>query len=119
MVVVYSNRKFFSKLDLSQVYYAQIELEENSRKLVTLNTHKRLFQINRLPFGVASSPGIFQRIIDHTISGVEHVVVFMDDILIFGNSFKNHMQNLKNVFSKFQDSGLRLKLNKCYLFQKK
>ena len=45
----------FSKLDLSH----QILLEENSRKYVMINTHKRLYQFNSLPFGIASAPAIF------------------------------------------------------------
>lgn len=72
-----NNSKFFSKLDLSQAY-AQVELEVNSRELVTLNTHKGLFQINRLPYGIAPSPVIFQRIIKQILAGVKHIVVLLD-----------------------------------------
>ena len=49
----------FSKLDLAHAYQ-QIKLEEESRKYVTINTHKGLFQYTRLPFGVASAPAVFQ-----------------------------------------------------------
>ena len=52
--------KYFSKLDLSQAYL-QLPLEESSKEFVTINTHKGLFRYNRLPFGVASAPAIFQR----------------------------------------------------------
>ena len=50
----------FTKLDMSQPYQ-QLELEESSKKFTTINTHKGLYQYNRLPFGVSSAPGIFQR----------------------------------------------------------
>ena len=52
-----------SKLDMSQAYQ-QIVLEEESRKYVVINTHRVLFQYNRLPFGVSSAPGIFQRVME-------------------------------------------------------
>ena len=53
----------FTKLDLSNAYQ-QVALDEESRKYVVINTHLGLFQYNRLPFGVASAPAIFQRIMD-------------------------------------------------------
>ena len=40
---------FFSKLDMSQAYQ-QLALDEQSKPFVTINTHKGLFQYNRLPF---------------------------------------------------------------------
>lgn len=110
--------KYFSKIDLSQAY-AQVELEEESKKLTTLNTHKGLFQMNRLPYGVSSSPGIFQRLIEQVFAGMNNVVTFLDDILITGSSKEHHMENLMLVFNKLQDCGLRVKLSKCLFFQNK
>ena len=52
--------KFFSKLDLSPAYQ-QMQMEEESAKYLTINTHLGLYQYKRLPFGVASAPAIFQR----------------------------------------------------------
>jgi hypothetical protein len=57
--------KVFTKLDLANAYL-QIELEQESKKYVTISTHKGLFQYNRLPFGVASAPAIFQ----HTMENI-------------------------------------------------
>lgn len=50
--------KYFSKLDMSQAYQ-QVPLDEESKQYVVINTHKGLFRYNRLPFGIASAPGIF------------------------------------------------------------
>ena len=49
----------FTKLDLKHAYQ-QIELDDESKPLVTISTHKGLFQYERLPFGVSSAPSIFQ-----------------------------------------------------------
>ena len=49
----------FTKLDLAHAYQ-QILLNEDSKKFVVINTQKGLFRYNRLPFGVASAPVIFQ-----------------------------------------------------------
>lgn len=50
----------FSKLDLREAY-CQFQLEELSKDLVVINTHKSLFRYTRLPFGVASASAVFQR----------------------------------------------------------
>ena len=50
----------FTKLDLSSAYQ-QVELDEESKKLLTVNTPWGLFRYNRLPFGVSVAPAIFQR----------------------------------------------------------
>ena len=73
--------KCFSKLDLSQAYQ-QVELEEESRKFVTVSTHRGLYQYNRLPFRVASAPAVFQKLMEQTLQGIQGVVCYLDDLLI-------------------------------------
>ncbi|PFX31379.1 Uncharacterized protein K02A2.6 [Stylophora pistillata] len=80
----------FIKLDMSQAYQ-QMTLEEESRKFTTINTHKGLFEDNRLPFGVASAPGIFQRTMENLLQGIPYVIVRMDDLLISGKDDNDHM----------------------------
>ena len=53
-----SGGKTFSKLDLANAYQ-QIPLEQQSKQLVTINTHKGLYCYNRLPFGISAAPLIF------------------------------------------------------------
>ena len=67
------------KLDLSHAY-SQTELEPESRKFVTINTHKRLFQYKRLRYGVSSAPAQFQRIMESL--GIHSTVAYFDDILV-------------------------------------
>ena len=62
-----SKRKYFSKLDLSRAYQ-QLPLDEESRKYVVINTHRGLFRYTRLPFGISSAPGIFQRVIESLLT---------------------------------------------------
>ena len=102
----------FSKLDLSHAYQ-QIELEEGSREFTTINTHKGLFCYNRLPFGIASAPSIFQRVMDTLLQGIPGVCVYIDDILVSGRSEEEHLAHLAEVLKRLADSGMRLKREKC------
>ena len=78
--------KSFSKLDLANAYQ-QILLDKASKKLVVINTHKGLFQYNRLPFGVPTAPSIFQRIMETLLQELPEACLYLDDILIIGNLF--------------------------------
>ena len=107
-----SKGKCFTKLDLSQAYQ-QLPLEEESKKFVVINTHKGLFQYTRLPFGISSAPGIFQRVMESLLQGIKGVVVYLDDILITGASEEAHLQTLDEVLSRLEKAGLRVKGKKC------
>ena len=75
----------FTYLDMSQAYQ-QLELDDQSKEIVTINTHKGLFTYHRLPFDVSFTPGIFQRIIESVLQGIPHVLVHLDGILVTGQS---------------------------------
>ncbi len=80
-----ANGHKFTKLDLRQAYL-QMELDESSRLYVTINTHQGLYQYTRLPFGIASAPAIFQRLVENILQGIPSVVCCIDDILVTATS---------------------------------
>ena len=102
----------FMKLDLAHAHQ-QILLDDDSKKFVVINTQKGLFRYNRLPFGVASAPAIFQRTIEGILRGIPHVCVYIDDILVTGKSEEEHLQTVDEVLSRLEAAGLRLKRDKC------
>ena len=117
LLATLSGGQRFTKLDLS-VAYQQMLLEEESRKLVTINTNLGLFRYCRLPFGIASAPAIFQRAMDTLLQGIPHVICYIDDVLVTGLTEEEHLQNLVQVLHKLQEQGMRLKREKCAFFQK-
>ena len=105
--------KRFSKLDLAHAYQ-QIPLDDASKKLVAINTHKGLFQYNRLPFGVSAAPSIFQRTMETLLQGLPGVCLFLDDILVSGQNDQEHLTNLSAVLQKLASAGMKLKPDKCF-----
>ena len=53
----------------------------------------------RLPFGVAAAPAIFQRTMESLLGNLPHVCIYLDDILVTGESETAHLQNLAAVRS--------------------
>ena len=102
----------FTKLDMRQAYQ-QVLLEEESRSFVVINTHRGLFRYTRLPYGVSSAPGIFQRIMEGLLKGIAGVIVYIDDILITGKTTEQHLSALEEVLKRLSKAGLRLGKNKC------
>ena len=88
--------KAFTKIDLSQAY-SQIPVERESLKYLTVNTHKGLFRVNRLPFGISSVPGIFQCLMDCIVGDMPRVACYLDDIVITGADETEHIATVRKV----------------------
>lgn len=107
-----SNCSIFSQLDLSDAFL-QVEVDENCRDLLTINTHRGLFRYNRLPPGVKAAPGAFQQLMDTMVAGLAGVAVYLDDIVVGGKDMADHDTNLHAVLKKVQEYGFTLRAAKC------
>ena len=112
ILVSLANRQSFTKLDLAHAYQ-QLTLYEDSRKSTTINTHKGLFQYTRLLFGVAAAPAIFQRTMESLLGDLPHVCIYLDDILVTGESEAAHLRNVATVLERLEAAGIRVKREKC------
>lgn len=106
----------FSKLDLSNAYL-QMEMEQESKQLLTISIQKGLFKFNHPPFGVASSPALFQKAMAQVVLGLPYTRCYLDDILISGPDEHTHLKALDAVLSRLEEYGLHLKREKCLFFQ--
>ncbi|XP_041775809.1 uncharacterized protein K02A2.6-like [Anopheles merus] len=106
----------FSIVDLSDAYL-QVEVEDESKHLLTINTHRGLFQFNRLAPGVKSAPGAFQRLVDGMIADIPGVRTFLDDAIIFGKTWEAHKQSLDTFLQRLKEYGFHVKLEKCHFYQ--
>ena len=113
-----SGGKTFSKIDLSDAYL-QIPVEEESSKLLCINTHRGLYKFERLAFGIKVAPAIFQQVMDTMLGGLDFSIAYLDDILIKSQDMEQHKQHVHQVFKKIQDYGFKLKESKCDFFMEK
>ena len=71
-------------------------------------TSEGLFGFKVIPFGLCNAPATFQRLI---LSGLQWVscLVYLDDVVVFGKSFEEHLKNMELVFARIREAGLKLK----------
>ena len=100
--------KSFTKLDLVHMYQ-QLPLDNESRPYTTINTHRGLFQYTRLPFGVTAAPTTFQRTMESLLGDLTHVCIYLDDILVTGESETAHLQKLAAVLKRLESAEICLK----------
>ena len=112
----------FSKLDLASGFH-QISVNPESRPLTAFRLPEAvqgssLWQWKVMPFGLRNAPPTFQRAMSRALVGCEHcAVVYIDDILIFSKTREEHLEHLRLVFQKLQDSAYHARLEKCEFLQ--
>ena len=104
--------RVFSKIDLRHAFQ-QLEMDEKSQEICTVNTHLGLFRPKRLPYGIASSPALWQANMDRIFNGMQGVFIFVDDILVAGKDEAEHNNRLRAVFKRIKENGLKIKKEKC------
>lgn len=107
-----SGGKVFSKLDLKQAY-TQMKVDEETAKMLTLNTPIGLMKMNRLAFGVSAAPCIFQRVMSSALADMDGVACLLDDVAVTGATLEQHNQRLRRVMQKLNELGFRLNRKKC------
>jgi len=66
-----------------------------------------------VPFGIASTLALFQKIMDALLQGIPNTICYLNDILVTSKTDKEHLQNLEEVFKRLQQNGLQVKPEKC------
>ena len=109
---------WFSTLDLASGYW-QVSLSPEARCKTAFATHSGLFQFRVIPFGLCNTPATFERLMDRVLQGLRwsHCLVYLDDIISFGTTFDDSLDNLTLIFERLRSYGLQLKSTKCHLFQ--
>ena len=71
-----------------------------------------------MPFGLSNAPAVFQELMNFVLQGCEEfATAYLDDILIFSSSVKDHLEHIQIVFDKIREHGLKLKMKKCTFFE--
>ena len=92
--------QWFNSLDLKSGYW-QVELDEESKALTAFTVGPLgFYQCEHMPFGLTNMPATFQRLMESCLGDMhlKWVIIYLDDIIIFSKSPKEHIQRLRGVF---------------------
>uniref|UniRef100_A0A914WHS6 Reverse transcriptase domain-containing protein n=1 Tax=Plectus sambesii TaxID=2011161 RepID=A0A914WHS6_9BILA len=103
-----NGRKIFSKIDFSDAYL-QLKLDNKSKKIVVISTHKGLFQYNRLPFGIMSALTLFQQVIEQMLAGIPGVGMYLNDVIVTAANETTYLQQLRQVPARILDYSFRVR----------
>ncbi|GBN24594.1 Retrovirus-related Pol polyprotein from transposon 297, partial [Araneus ventricosus] len=111
--------QWFTTLDLKSGYW-QVEVRPEDREKTAFTTGQGLWQFKVMPFGLCNAPATFERLMETVLRGLssEACLVYLDDIIIVGRTFEEHLSNLRKVFQRLQNANLKLSPKKCRFFQK-
>ena len=115
--------KYFSTIDLAAGFW-QIRVHQASQEKTAFVLPQGLYEFRVMPFGLRNAPGVFQRLMQQVITGLnppsgpDFVSVYLDDILVFSRSLEDHLHHLRIVVERLVDVGLKLKPAKCHFARK-
>nr|GFB49090.1 reverse transcriptase domain-containing protein [Tanacetum cinerariifolium] len=100
--------------------YFQIPIDPRDQEKTTFTFPYGTFAYRRMPFGLCNAPGTFQRCMLALFHDMveKTMEVFMDDFLVFGNSFKNCLSRLDKMLQRCKDTNLSLNWEKSHFMVK-
>lgn len=107
-----SGANFFSTLDAKQSFF-QVKLHNSSTSLCTFNTAFGRYKFLRMPFGISSASEIFHKKLYEFFDDIDGVILFVDDLLVFGPTRQVHDERLRRVLQRCREINIKLNKNKC------
>ena len=109
--------KYFSTFDLRSGYFQAVMDPRDSDK-TSFITQSGSYKFNRLPMGLCNAGATFQRVMNTIMQGLNFItcLIYLDDIIVFSHTISEHIDRLRQMFSRLRIHNLKLKPSKCRLF---
>ena len=104
--------KYVSKFDLLKGYW-QVPLSKRAQEISAFITPKGLFSYKVMPFGLRNAPATFQRLMTRVLGDLEGCTVYLDDVVVFSDSWSQHVERIRALFGRLAEAGLTVNLAKC------
>lgn len=116
----FDGAKFFSTLDLNGAFY-QIKMREKDKHYTSFQNNFFSYQFVSMPQGLSTSPATMQFVANLLLKDLfaRGVRIYMDDIVIFTKTLKEHIELLREIFSRLRRHNFKLKIEKCFFLKEK
>jgi hypothetical protein len=106
--------QWYTRLDIRNAYY-QIRMKEGHEHKTAIKTKFGLFEYLVMPFGLTNAPATFQDRINTVLRRYLDIFVlaYLDDILIFSETLKDHKEHVRKVLGLLLEAKLYLHPRKC------
>ncbi len=119
-ITVYTDHKNLTRdgLGLTSGYF-QIPLKREDVPKSAFVCKFGQFEMTRMAFGLNNAASTFQRTMELALQGLQWqtCLVYIDDIIVFGENFVDHIVRVDEVLARIQDAGLKFKPEKCRILQ--
>ena len=112
---------WFITLNLKSGYWHVEVAGEHREEKNAICTQEGLFEFNVMRFGLCNAPATFQRLMNSVLAGLQwsSFLVYIDNIIIVGSTFDEHISNLQLVFKCLKQAGLKMQPSKYQFLQQK
>jgi hypothetical protein len=104
--------KYKSKVDLSKGYW-QIQMDPDSVSKTAFSVPGGHYEFLRMPFGLMNSAATFNRLMRKVLGSIKGVQCFIDDVIIFSQTWSEHLKKIDEVLTKLSEAGLTVRPSKC------
>ena len=105
------NSKYVTKFDLLKGFW-QVPLTDRAKEVSAFATPNGLYQYKVMPFGMKNSPATFQRLVNNVICGLDGCDAYIDDVIIYSDSWSDHLQRIMKFFDRLNKAKLTVNLAK-------
>ena len=113
------NSKYFTTLDLASGFH-QVPIDPKDAPKTAFSTIFGHYEFTRMPFGLKGAPATFQRLMNSVLTGLQGIrcFVYLDDVVVYGNSLEDHNNKLIDVLKRLRQHSLKLHPDKCEFLRK-
>ena len=105
------NSKYVTKFDLLKGFW-QVPLTDRVKEVSAFATPDGLYQYKVMPFGMKNSPATFRRLLNNVICGLDGCDAYIDDVIIYSDSWSDHLQRIRKFFDRLSKAKLTVNLAK-------
>ena len=109
----------YSTFDMNSGFL-QVPMDEESKQYTAFTLGSMgLYECESMPFGLCNAPPTFQRLMQNCLGelNLTYCLIYLDDVIVFSQTEKGHLERMCVVFDRLREHGLKLKPSKCDVFK--